>query len=79
MRGVVVHIGEGLGEVEMVGADEVAGLLGNELLLADLDSEPTLFLDNFFPFLVSFGLVNLKISKCLDFLNDEFEGHFLKQ
>ena len=63
----------------MVGADEVAGLLGNELLLTYLDSEPTLFLDNFFPFLVSFSLVNLKISKRLDFLNDEFEGHFLKQ
>ena len=79
MRGVIVHIGEGLSEVKMVGADEVAGLLGDELLLADLDPEPALFLDNFFSFLISAGFIDLKVSKGLDFLNDELEGHFLEQ
>lgn len=77
MRIVIVHIGEGLSEVEMVGADEVAGLLGNKLLLADLDPEPALFLDNFFSFLVGSGLIHLKVSKGLNFLNDELEGHSL--
>ena len=79
MRIVIVHIGEGLSEVEMVGADEFAGLLGNKLLLADLDPEPALFLDNFFSFLVGSGFVDLKVSKGLDFLDDELEGHYLEQ
>ena len=79
MRIVIVHIGEGLSEVEMVGADKVAGLLGNKLLLADLDPEPALFLDNFFSFLVGSGFVDLKVSKGLDFLDDELEGHYLEQ
>ena len=50
--GVVVNVGEWLGEGELVGGEKGAALLGGEEFLADLDSEPALVLYHLLALLV---------------------------
>ena len=57
--GVVVNVGEWLGEGELVGGEKGAALLGGEEFLADLDSEPALVLYHLLALLVLAYLLRL--------------------